>query len=92
MAMTAQNLVVHGRVQGVGFRYFVQRAAQRLGLGGWVRNLSDGTVEIEVEGDEAAVADLLREVRTGPPFSRVDRVDADPRTPTGKPRRFTIEG
>ena len=72
---------VVGRVQGVGFRYFAQRAAQRLGVHGWVRNESDGSVACDVQGDVAAVERFLEELRTGPSFSRVDEVvveDAQP--------------
>lgn len=57
--------VAHGRVQGVGFRYFVLRAATALGLGGWVRNRPDGDVEIYLNGEEADVDRLLQKVREG---------------------------
>jgi acylphosphatase len=67
--------IVRGRVQGVGFRYFVLRRAEALGLRGWVRNLPDGRqVEIEAEGAEEAVESLLAAVRQGPLGARVDEV------------------
>ena len=67
--------VIHGDVQGVGFRYFVQRTAQRLGLRGWVRNNDDGTVELVAEGERGKLEELERAVRAGPRMARVDSVD-----------------
>lgn len=80
----ARGWVVRGRVQGVGFRWFVQRAGQRLGLGGQVRNLGDGSVEVHARGPAQALEALERALWEGPPTSRVDEVvpiAADPRTP-----------
>lgn len=70
------HAIVTGRVQGVGFRYFVRRQAQELGLGGWVRNLPDGSVEVEAEGEEAQIAELEARLRQGPALARVTAVDA----------------
>ena len=70
----ARRYLVRGRVQGVGFRYFTQAAALRAGVGGWVRNHPDGTVEIAVTGEADAVALLEQEIRRGPPGARVDQV------------------
>src|SRR5213595_3888362 len=64
--MERLHAVVRGDVQGVGFRYFVQRKAQQLGLRGWVRNNDDGTVELVAEGDRGKLEDLERAVRAGP--------------------------
>ena len=72
--MTARRAVVKGRVQGVGFRWFAERAARELGVRGWVRNLSDGTVETVAEGEDAAVAAYLSRLERGPQGSRVDAV------------------
>jgi acylphosphatase len=77
--MTSRHLhaTVHGYVQMVGFRYFVVREAERLGLTGWVRNGDDGrTVEVVAEGDEASLRDLEVALRQGPPSARVESVDA----------------
>ncbi len=63
-----------GRVQGVGFRHFVRRKALELGLKGWVRNKTDESVEIEVEGDEELIPVFIRLLKTGNSYSRVDRV------------------
>jgi acylphosphatase len=92
MAVQAKRVVVHGRVQGVGFRYFVQKLGTRLGLVGDVRNRPDGTVEIVVEGEEEVVGAFLREVAVGPALSRVERVEVSPIAPGGSQRRFGIEG
>lgn len=65
---------VSGRVQGVGFRWFVVGEAERLGLRGWVRNAPDGSVEVEVEGAEEVVAELKQKLEKGPPAARVSQV------------------
>lgn len=73
--MSARRAVVRGRVQGVGFRFFAERAARELGLGGWVRNLPDGSVETFAEGADEAVGRYIEKLRRGPLASRVDAVD-----------------
>jgi acylphosphatase len=65
---------VSGRVQGVGFRYFVRFEAARFGLTGWVCNLPDGNVELEAQGTESAVDSFLREIEKGTPLSHVVEV------------------
>ncbi len=67
--------VVHGDVQGVGFRYFVTRTARPLGLSGWVRNRDDGSVEIVAEGEKRNLEELLRAAREGPRHASVTGVD-----------------
>ncbi|HYG73876.1 MAG TPA: acylphosphatase [Planctomycetota bacterium] len=69
------HLLISGRVQGVGFRAFTQAHAKKLGLKGWVRNLSTGDVELEAEGSEAALKALEEKVKTGPEGSRVDKIE-----------------
>jgi acylphosphatase len=66
---------VHGDVQGVGFRYFLMREAQRLGLTGWVRNRDDGTVEFIAEGTRADLERLKQAAERGPRMAHVDRVE-----------------
>jgi len=68
------HLVVTGRVQGVGFRWFVVDAARRLDLTGWVKNLEDGSVEIHAAGPPEAVEELKALVSKGPPGARVTQV------------------
>jgi acylphosphatase len=70
------HAVIHGEVQGVGFRYFLTREAQARGLRGWVRNRSDGGVELVAEGERANLDQLLAAAREGPSHARVDGVDA----------------
>lgn len=91
--MRARRLVIAGRVQGVGYRDWMVREAERHGVQGWVRNRADGTVEALVAGEEAAVQALLSECRRGPLLARVSAITeefADPpcepgfrRLPTG---------
>jgi acylphosphatase len=71
------RLRVRGRVQGVGFRYFVERQADRLGLDGWVRNCRDGSVEAVATGPADKIEALIAQCRTGPEGSRVDQVEVD---------------
>ena len=73
--VTARRAVVRGRVQGVGFRYFAERAARELGVRGWVRNRPDGTVETLAEGETEVLDRYLDRLRKGPLGSRVDAVD-----------------
>jgi acylphosphatase len=76
-APEALRALVHGRVQGVGFRAFVQRRAAELGLKGYARNLSDGiSVEVVAEGPRPALEALLASLRLGPPGAYVERVDS----------------
>ncbi len=88
--MERLHAVVHGDVQGVGFRYFVQRKAQQLGLRGWVRNNDDGTVELVAEGPRPDLEHLRRAVEEGPRMARVDRVDAQWSAAAGNLDRFDL--
>lgn len=69
---------IRGRVQGVGFRYWTQDEARRLGLSGWVRNEPDGSVKALIAGREDAVATMLEKLREGPPGATVTEVAATP--------------
>ncbi|MGQ0712423.1 MAG: acylphosphatase [Gemmatimonadaceae bacterium] len=85
------RLEIAGRVQGVGFRWFVREAARRRGVAGWVRNRPDGTVELEVSGNEASLRELIVALRAGPPGARVDEVREEERAGSEKlPHPFTI--
>jgi acylphosphatase len=73
--MQARRLRIEGRVHGVGYREWLMREAERLGLSGWVRNRGDGSVEAVVAGQEPAVQALLSACRRGPRLARVDRIE-----------------
>jgi len=73
--VAAKRFLVHGRVQGVGFRWWVWRQATRLGLQGLARNLRDGSVEVIAEGSDSSLADLERVLAQGPPAAQVERVE-----------------
>ena len=77
-APTRLRALVRGRVQGVLFRDFARHHAQRLGLSGWVRNLSDGeSVEVMAEGEHAALQELMTHLRDGPAYAHVTKVDVE---------------
>lgn len=84
------HAVVHGRVQGVSFRYYTQRRASELGLVGYVRNQWDGTVEVVAEGQRSGVETLLSFLHEGPRAAFVTQVDARWPTPTGQFDRFEV--
>ena len=86
----SRRYLIGGRVQGVGFRFFTEAAAAREGLSGWVRNLPDGRVEIEIEGDAEAVERFERSVRRGPPGARVSHVQVDAAAPLPHQSGFSI--
>ena len=71
-----KHIVFYGHVQGVGFRFRAVNAARPLGLTGWVRNQWDGSVEMEVQGEEAAIDLLIERLHTGS-FIRIDRMEAE---------------
>lgn len=73
--MRRAHVFVNGKVQGVWFRAWTEQEATRLGLSGWVRNRSDGRVEAVVEGEETAVAEMLRLFWQGPPAAQVTQVE-----------------
>ena len=84
------RLVVSGRVQGVGFRWFAREAARRHRLAGWVRNSADGSVELEVSGDEGGIRELLATIREGPPGARVEAVREEAASAEPLPQPFAI--
>jgi acylphosphatase len=86
----ARRFVISGRVQGVGFRYFIHDAAMREGVTGWVRNLPDGRVEAFVEGDEESVTRVDRAIRSGPGGARVTTVYVEDEDASGTLKEFTV--
>lgn len=90
--MTARRYIVRGRVQGVGFRWFVDHEARSLGVAGWVRNNIDGTVESLAMGTDQQLAAFSSKLRTGPRAARVDEVTELPAEPVEGLTTFRIEG
>jgi acylphosphatase len=88
--MTDAAFRVRGRVQGVGFRWWTRSRAASLGLAGSVRNCADGSVEVQASGDPAAIAQLERELRRGPPGALVEAVDSIPVAPLASNTGFEI--
>jgi acylphosphatase len=84
------HAILNGRVQGVGFRYFVRQQAEELDLAGWVRNLRTGGVELVAEGERATLEELVAALRHGPPGARVDDVNLDWTSATGEFHSFTV--
>ena len=88
----AKRYFVRGRVQGVGFRWFVEREAHMLGIAGWVRNNHDGSVEVLAQGTRDQLAGLHSRLREGPRAARVDTVEVSDATPAEGLSSFRIEG
>lgn len=82
--------IVHGRVQGVGFRDATQEEAQRLSLNGWVRNTADRTVEVVAEGERDQLDSLVAFLQKGPPSARVTSLDVEWQDATGEFTQFEI--
>jgi acylphosphatase len=91
-AVEARRFVVRGRVQGVGFRWFVEREAHILGIAGWVRNNADGSVEVLAQGTRDQLLVLRSRLREGPRAARVDAVEEVEAQPTASVSSFRIEG
>ena len=91
--MTACRVIVRGKVQGVGFRWFVRERARRLGLAGRVRNNPDGSVEVEASGDATGIETLLAALRVGPAGADVQGLETLAPMTDGAmlPTPFTIE-
>ena len=71
------KLIVSGKVQGVSFRWFTVQAAREMGLCGYAKNLPDGTVEVTAEGTKTGLESLIKKVKQGSTFSRVENVEVD---------------
>lgn len=84
------RVIVHGRVQGVGFRYYTRREAIRLGLTGWVRNLSDGSVEAVINGDPGQIDIMKQWLNHGPSSAIVDLLESSPYESDRLPAAFSI--
>jgi acylphosphatase len=90
--MSTKRFVVRGRVQGVGFRWFVEREAGMLGLAGWVRNNHDGTVEVLASGSDEQLQSLRAKLNQGPRAARVDAVEEHAAEAPKELKNFSIHG
>jgi acylphosphatase len=90
--MQARRFLVRGRVQGVGFRWFVERQAHILGIAGWVRNNADGAVEVFAQGTREQINNLQAQLLQGPRAARVDHVEQSEVPLTQGLKTFRIEG
>lgn len=91
MAVKQLSALIHGRVQGVGYRFFAAELARELGIVGYVRNTSSGDVEILAEAEEGLLAKFLGELRAGPPHSIIDDIHHTWTKPTRRYDRFYIK-
>jgi acylphosphatase len=89
--MQARKFLIKGEVQGVGYRFFAQRAAARHQVVGYVRNCSDGSVEALAEGPAKSIEDFKHDLATGPQWAAVDQVEEICLEPTGTYSAFRIE-
>ena len=90
MTFRAVHMIAHGRVQGVGFRFFVREQAVPYGIKGWVRNLPDGSVEILAEGENEMLNNFIEKVRIGPVFGTVSDITVEKVEPTDLFNNFSI--
>jgi acylphosphatase len=88
--LTRRQVTFRGRVQGVGFRWFIKETAEALGMAGWVRNTNDGSVEAEVQGSHEAVDTFLIRSQTGNPYARIDEIVSLP-VPVKNETTFRID-
>ena len=88
--IVAKRFFISGRVQGVGFRMFVEDHAAAEGVHGYVRNLPDGRVEALVEGDDESVLRMERALRRGPAAAHVDEVIVETAVPSGRATGFSV--
>lgn len=84
-------LRIHGKVQGVGYRFFATRVARRLGLKGTIQNLRDGSVEAVVEGEKQAIDDWIEELKEGPRYAEVSRIDQEVKEYSGRLPDFDVK-
>jgi acylphosphatase len=91
MAKELRHIRIHGKVQGVGYRFFATRVARRLGLKGWIRNNRDGSVETMVEGETATIDEWIEELREGPRYAEVTSVEQESKDFTGRLGDFDVK-
>jgi acylphosphatase len=82
---------IHGKVQGVGYRFFATRVARRLGLKGSIENQRDGTVEAKVEGEDKVIDQWIEELKEGPRYAEVTKIDQETKEFTGRLPDFDVK-
>ena len=91
MAKELRHIRIHGKVQGVGYRFFATRVARRLGLKGWIENNRDGSVEASVEGEASAIDEWIEELKEGPRYAEVTHIDQESKDFTGRLPDFDVK-
>jgi acylphosphatase len=91
MPKELRHIRIHGKVQGVGYRFFATRVARRLGLKGWIQNNRDGTVEAAVEGEKGSIEEWIEEIREGPRYAEVTKIDSDVKEFSGRLSDFDVK-
>lgn len=86
-----RHIRIHGKVQGVGYRFYATRVARRLGLKGWIQNLRDGSVEAMVEGEGPTIDEWITEIKEGPRYAEVVRIDQERRDNAGPLDDFDVK-
>ncbi|MBI2215450.1 MAG: acylphosphatase [Acidobacteria bacterium] len=86
-----RHIRIHGKVQGVGYRFYATRIARRLGLKGWIQNLRDGSVEAMVEGEAPKIDEWITEIKEGPRYAEVVRIDQERRDNAGPLADFDVK-
>jgi acylphosphatase len=86
-----RHLRIHGKVQGVGYRFFATRVARRLGLKGWIQNMRDGSVEALVEGDKKDIDRWIEELKEGPRYAEVTKIDSESKEYSGRLPDFDVK-
>ncbi len=86
-----RHLRIHGKVQGVGYRYFATRVARRMGLKGWIQNNRDGSVEALVEGEKKNIDEWIEEIREGTRYSEVTNIEQESKEFSGKLGDFDVK-
>ncbi len=91
MAKEQRIIRIHGKVQGVGYRFFATRVARRLGLKGNIQNNRDGTVDAVVEGEKSVIDDWIEELKEGPRYAEVTKIDQETKDFTGRLGDFDVK-
>ena len=91
MAKELRHIHIHGKVQGVGYRFFATRVARRLGLKGFIQNNRDGSVVATVEGEKEAIDDWINELKEGPRYAEVIKIDQETKDFSGRLGDFDVK-